>query len=84
MKDHATLRSLSALVASLPASESRGFREEFETVRCVSVFVTGYISPSVIPQEYEDVQLTAYLAALTKSSDILNEVRVSHSIREMY
>ena len=32
-KDHAVLRSLSALMASLPATESRGFREEFDTVR---------------------------------------------------
>ena len=55
-KDHATLRALSALIASLPASENKGFREEFDT-------------------EYEDVQLTAYLATLTKSSNILNEVR---------
>ena len=54
-KDHATLRALSALIASLPASENKGFREEFDT-------------------EYEDVQLTAYLATLTKSSNILNEV----------
>lgn len=54
-KDHATLRALSALIASLPASENKGFREEFET-------------------EYEDVQLTAYLATLTKSANILNEV----------
>ena len=32
-KDHATLRALSALIASLPASENKGFREEFDTVR---------------------------------------------------
>ena len=32
-KDHAALRSLSALMASLPATESPGFREEFDTVR---------------------------------------------------
>lgn len=31
-KDHAMLRSLSALIASLPASENKAFREEFETV----------------------------------------------------
>lgn len=31
-KDHAVLRSLSALMASLPATESPGFREEFDTV----------------------------------------------------
>ena len=56
-KDHATLRALSALIASLPASENKGFREEFDT-------------------EYEDVQLTANLASLTKSANILNDVRV--------
>ncbi|KAH9911435.1 COP9 signalosome subunit 6 [Epithele typhae] len=60
-KDHATLRALSALIASLPASENRGFREEFDT-------------------EYEDVQLTAYLASLTKSSNILNELVDRHLI----
>ena len=31
-KDHEILRSLSALVASLPASEHPAFREEFDTV----------------------------------------------------
>jgi hypothetical protein len=31
-KDHATMRSLAALIASLPASDSQGFRDEFETV----------------------------------------------------
>ncbi len=35
-KDHATIRSLAALLASLPASDSQGFREEFETV-CIFV-----------------------------------------------
>jgi len=30
--DHATLRSISALIASLPASENKYFREEFDTV----------------------------------------------------
>ena len=54
-KDHATLRALSGLIASLPASENREFREEFDT-------------------EYENVQLTAYLATLTKSANILNDV----------
>jgi hypothetical protein len=29
----------------------------------------------MISQEYEDVQLTAYLSALTKSASILNDVR---------
>jgi hypothetical protein len=31
-KDHTVLRSISALIASLPASENKGFREEFDTV----------------------------------------------------
>jgi COP9 signalosome complex subunit 6 len=31
-KDHNTLRALSALVASLPATENKEFREEFDTV----------------------------------------------------
>ncbi|KAL6299030.1 COP9 signalosome subunit 6 [Sparassis latifolia] len=59
--DHAALRALSALVASLPASASRGFREEFDT-------------------EYEDVQLTAYLATLTKSASILNDFVDKHIV----
>jgi len=61
VKDHSTLRSLSALVASLPASEHKGFREEFDT-------------------EYEDVQLTAYLSALTKSASILNDLVDKHIV----
>ncbi|KAH9065945.1 COP9 signalosome subunit 6 [Lactarius vividus] len=60
-KDHAAIRSLAALVASLPASDSQGFREEFET-------------------EYVDVQLTAYLSTLTKSTSILNDIVDKHNI----
>ncbi|KAI0757290.1 COP9 signalosome subunit 6 [Daedaleopsis nitida] len=60
-KDHATLRALSALIASLPASENKEFREEFDT-------------------EYEDVQLTAYLATLTKSANILNDLVDRHIV----
>ncbi|KAI9511796.1 COP9 signalosome subunit 6 [Russula earlei] len=60
-KDHATIRSLAALVASLPASDSKGFRDEFET-------------------EYEDVQLTAYLSTLTKSTNILNDIVDKHNV----
>ncbi|KAF8641251.1 hypothetical protein AX17_000885 [Amanita inopinata Kibby_2008] len=60
-KDHATLRSLSALVASLPATENIAFREEFD-------------------MEYEDVQLTAVLSSLTKSTNILNDLVDKHVI----
>ncbi|KAI0374471.1 COP9 signalosome subunit 6 [Pilatotrama ljubarskyi] len=60
-KDHATLRALSALIASLPASENKEFREEFDT-------------------EYEDVQLTAYLANLTKSANLLNDLVDKHVV----
>ncbi|KAL7285744.1 COP9 signalosome subunit 6 [Trametes coccinea BRFM310] len=60
-KDHATLRALSALIASLPASENKEFREEFDT-------------------EYEDVQLTAYLATLTKSANLLNDLVDKHVV----
>ena len=72
MKDHAILRSLTALIASLPATENKAFRDEFETVRSVHdvprlLFI--YI------QEYEDVQITAFLSSLTKSASILNDVR---------
>ncbi|KIJ68635.1 hypothetical protein HYDPIDRAFT_82481 [Hydnomerulius pinastri MD-312] len=59
--DHTTLRSLSALVASLPASENKGFREEFDT-------------------EYEDVQLTAFLSVLTKSTNALNDLVDKHLV----
>ncbi|KAG0709093.1 maintenance of mitochondrial structure and function-domain-containing protein [Suillus ampliporus] len=59
--DHTTLRSLSALIASLPASENKGFREEFNT-------------------EYEDVQLTAFLSSLTKSTNILNDLVDKHLV----
>ncbi|KIY67592.1 COP9 signalosome subunit 6 [Cylindrobasidium torrendii FP15055 ss-10] len=58
-KDHSILRSISALVASLPASENKLFREEFDT-------------------EYEDVQITAYLSSLTKSTNILNDIVDKH------
>lgn len=34
-QDHTSMRALSALIASLPASESQGFREEFDTVRFI-------------------------------------------------
>jgi len=34
--DHGALRALSALIASLPASENTQFREEFEEVRLVA------------------------------------------------
>ncbi|KAI0768583.1 COP9 signalosome subunit 6 [Trametes elegans] len=61
VKDHATLRALAALIASLPASENKEFREEFDT-------------------EYEDVQLTAYLATLTKSANLLNDLVDKHVV----
>ncbi|KAG8219997.1 maintenance of mitochondrial structure and function-domain-containing protein, partial [Butyriboletus roseoflavus] len=60
-KDHTILRSISALIASLPASENNGFREEFDT-------------------EYEDVQLTAFLSALTKSTNTLNDLVDKHLV----
>ncbi|THH02497.1 hypothetical protein EW026_g349 [Hermanssonia centrifuga] len=42
-RDHDTLRSLSALIASLPASENKGFREEFDT-EYEDVQLTAYLS----------------------------------------
>ncbi|KAF8922256.1 COP9 signalosome subunit 6 [Mucidula mucida] len=59
--DHAVLRSISALIASLPASENKAFREEFDI-------------------EYEDVQITAFLSALTKSTNILNDIVDKHVV----
>lgn len=35
--DHTVLRSLVALLASLPATENKHFREEFDTVMLISV-----------------------------------------------
>ncbi|GJJ09599.1 hypothetical protein Clacol_003822 [Clathrus columnatus] len=57
--DHTALRSLSALLSSLPASDAPEFREEFDT-------------------EHADVQITAYLASLTKSTNILNDLVDKH------
>ncbi|KAF9073781.1 COP9 signalosome subunit 6 [Rhodocollybia butyracea] len=59
--DHGILRSISALIASLPATENKTFREEFKT-------------------ESEDVQLTAFLASLTKSTNILNDLVDKHNL----
>ncbi|TFK41308.1 maintenance of mitochondrial structure and function-domain-containing protein [Crucibulum laeve] len=42
-KDHATLRALAALVASLPASENKEFRQEFET-EYEDVQLTAFLS----------------------------------------
>ncbi|KAG5648221.1 hypothetical protein DXG03_006178 [Asterophora parasitica] len=42
-KDYATLRSLSALIASLPATESKAFRDEFDT-EYADVQLTGVLS----------------------------------------
>ncbi|THH23108.1 hypothetical protein EUX98_g8074 [Antrodiella citrinella] len=42
-KDHATLRSLSALIASLPASGHKEFRDEFDT-EYEDVQLTAYLS----------------------------------------
>jgi COP9 signalosome complex subunit 6 len=43
VKDHSTLRSLASLVASLPASESIGFREEFNKEQ-EDVQLTAFLS----------------------------------------
>lgn len=43
-KDHATIRSLAALVASLPASDNQGFRDEFETVPILSSKPTSFLA----------------------------------------
>ncbi|KAK7468658.1 hypothetical protein VKT23_003162 [Stygiomarasmius scandens] len=59
--DHGILRSISALIGSLPATENKTFREEFDT-------------------EYEDVQLTAFLSTLTKSTNILNDLVDKHLV----
>ncbi|KAF8898427.1 COP9 signalosome subunit 6 [Infundibulicybe gibba] len=43
-KDYATLRALTALIASLPASENKAFREEFDT-EYEDVQLTAFLSP---------------------------------------
>ena len=43
-KDYDTLRALTALVASLPASENPVFREEFDTVCVIFIFLCGTTS----------------------------------------
>lgn len=63
--DYPILRSIQALVSSLPASEHKTFREEFQ-------------------QEYADVQLTAYLSTLTKTANILNDVRIISASLMLY
>ena len=74
MKDHATLRALSALIASLPATENKAFRDEFETViHFIDSLLIHSAHPKLV-QEYEDVQLTAFLSSLTKSASVLNDV----------
>lgn len=79
--DHTALRSLSALIASLPASEHIEFREEFDKVCTVlHNFNVPVVYPHVILQEHDDVQLTAYLAALTKSANVLNDVSPPSSL----
>lgn len=42
-KDHATLRALTALIASLPATENKAFRKEFET-EYEDVQMTAFLS----------------------------------------
>lgn len=42
--DAGVLRSLSALIASLPASENKYFREEFDTVRHLSVYDLAFLT----------------------------------------
>jgi COP9 signalosome complex subunit 6 len=62
-------------MASLPATESPGFREEFDTVSFSILEARPRDSLTLtLFQEYEDVQLTAYLSSLTKSANILNDV----------
>ncbi|OCB91169.1 hypothetical protein A7U60_g1577 [Sanghuangporus baumii] len=71
--DHTALRSLSALIASLPASEHPGFREEFDKVTIVKSIQASTKVIILFEQEYEDVQLNALLSALTSSANALND-----------
>lgn len=73
-KDHTALRSLSALVASLPASEHHEFREEFDQVSIIARILCPQIDDAIVTQEYEDVQLTSYLFSLTKTANAMNDV----------
>lgn len=77
--DHTAFRSLSALLTSLPASDAPEFREEFDTVRPSHIFFDA-TSLTIYYQEYSDVQIVAYLASLTKSTNILNDVSLPREI----
>lgn len=46
VKDHATLRSLTALIASLPATENKAFRDEFETVLAIR-YLLGHLLTTI-------------------------------------
>ncbi|KAG8885662.1 hypothetical protein FRB97_000105 [Tulasnella sp. 331] len=59
-KDHDVLRSLSALVASLPASENKHFREEFEAEKA-DVILTSYLSTMTKAQNILNDVMDKYL-----------------------
>jgi len=58
--DHEVLRSLAALVASLPASENTYFREEFETEKA-DVILTSYLSTMTKAQNILNDVIDKYL-----------------------
>lgn len=80
--DYVALRSLSALVASLPATDNPAFREEFDQA-CKHVAFC-ILSLTSVHQEYEDVQLTSFLSALTSTTNALNDVRNVRPIQLCY
>lgn len=75
---------IGSLLAGLPVEEGEEFREEFMTVRRARPFSSSGIAADSYPRgplkEYADVQLTSYLATLTKSAHSLNNVRHSLSL----
>jgi COP9 signalosome complex subunit 6 len=71
--DHGVLRQVSAIVATLPVMTESGFKDEFLTVS--QIVARAMVDFSSTSQEYSDVQLTSYLANMTKTLATLNDVR---------
>ena len=80
-KDHETLRQIASLLASLPASDSNEFKEEYMTVRILtSTIFNDDLMVFFSEQEYSDVLLTSYLATMTKELGPTNDVRSAHCV----
>jgi COP9 signalosome complex subunit 6 len=79
--DHGVLRQVSAIVATLPVMTESGFKDEFLTVS--QIVARAMADSSFTSQEYSDVQLTSYLANMTKTLATLNDVRRMFFVQTM-